>query len=210
MAKLHLEPPQPLLGACDHRPVIVEDQAARRDSMRSCPSQARDLADHARVPAGGRHPRRSRNLLRLCLARGRSALASKRARTRSRSASSSGPGTQTGVRSPLRSRQTGECDGVARVGLDPIPGLPRNQRGRHDLAFDSKLGQLSIEAEAGEAGFIGHPHDPALSQLAHELPDGAGVIGDRAVRRRGLLRVGNGDRDRLLVHIQSDEARADL
>jgi hypothetical protein len=46
---------------------------------------------------------------------------------------------------------------VSPVGLDPIAGFHRNQRGRHDHAFMAKICDLPMQPITARAGFVAEP-----------------------------------------------------
>ena len=103
--------------------------------------------------------------------------------------------------------QAGQRDGVAPVGLHPVAGLARDERGRHHRAVVAESGDLPVQAVAARAGLVA---DPELAVLLGEpldqAPHGLGPVGDLApephlARAPGL---GHRHRDLRLVRIQPD------
>lgn len=104
--------------------------------------------------------------------------------------------------------QPGELGRVTAVGLDPIAGLGRDERGGDDDALDPKRGELALEGVAGRPGFIGdreagirHP------EPVDELSDGRRIVRDLAVILGLAEWPGHRDRDRCLVNVKPDKPR---
>jgi hypothetical protein len=53
-----------------------------------------------------------------------------------------------------RAPQAGQCDGVTTVGVDPIPGLLRDQGGGDNPADPAFLGEIAVEPIATRPSFI--------------------------------------------------------
>ena len=103
-----------------------------------------------------------------------------------------------------RAVQPGQHQAVAPVGLDPVAGLLRNQRGCHHLAGVSQRLQLAHQPVATGSGFV-HKRQraPAFLQYAYQLHHRLGRIGNLAHKTHfTTVRVRHGNCNQLLVHIQ--------
>jgi hypothetical protein len=104
------------------------------------------------------------------------------------------------------SQKPGELESVATVGLDVIAGLARDERGSDDEAIDLLRGE--VEDVAAGTGFVGNEESGGLArEVAHELVD-VGLTRADGAHEDGFFGAdlgGVGDRDRILVDIESDE-----
>lgn len=70
---------------------------------------------------------------------------------------------------------------IAAVGLHPVAGLHRNERGGDNHAVMPEFGELPVKAIAAGAGFIAEVQQaPVGAQLLGKLADMIGAVGDRA------------------------------
>src|ERR1019366_4155521 len=105
-----------------------------------------------------------------------------------------------------RSRELGQAQAIAAVGLDPIARALRNQRRCNHLAVIAASRKLALQAVASGPGLIDHLHlswrtvarEP-LDELSHVMPDAA------YQPRRRSTGLRHCHRDAVLVHIQSNE-----
>jgi hypothetical protein len=102
-------------------------------------------------------------------------------------------------------------DGVAAVGVDPSPGLLRDQGGGHDPAARPFLRQIALAPRAAGAGLIDKDEGRALRvPLPHAHVEGT-LAGADAPERNHLGTVcvrDRGDSQRLLMHSHADITRA--
>ena len=76
--------------------------------------------------------------------------------------------------------QLGKIDRIPPVGLDPLAWLSRDQRWRHDGAFVSRYGELSLYAVTAWSGFITEPQFSSRSSQLHcQRLQGSRCIGER-------------------------------
>ena len=117
------------------------------------------------------------------------------------------------IRHPDRRQFTGavqlcQHDPVAPVGLHPVAGLHRDERGRDDHTVVPEVGQLAMQAIAAGPGFIAEVQSaPVGAQLLGQLADMVGAVGERApvADLTAPFSPCNGHRNRRLVDIQPDE-----
>jgi hypothetical protein len=109
--------------------------------------------------------------------------------------------------------EAGQGHGVPLVGLDPIAGLARDQRGGHDEAREALPGEVAVQPIAAGAGLIDEHELGALAlELPHEgidvaLPGPDGAEGDGV---SGAIPAGVGDGDGIFVDIEADVKCASL
>ncbi|BCH19800.1 hypothetical protein MesoLjLa_66510 (plasmid) [Mesorhizobium sp. L-2-11] len=87
--------------------------------------------------------------------------------------------------------EAGEHGGIAAVRLQPIAGLPRNQRRRHHVAPMAKPRELAMNAIAARASLIAKRQWLAgPPETIAQLADGSSVIGNLAeiFHRAGVRR----------------------
>jgi hypothetical protein len=70
-----------------------------------------------------------------------------------------------------RAPELRQLAGIAAIRLHSLTGLPRNQRGRHHVAADTRRRHLPLQRIPTRSGFIKHAH--RARRLALELPDQA-------------------------------------
>ena len=105
-----------------------------------------------------------------------------------------------------RAEVLGELLGVAAVGLDPGPGLDRDQRRGDDLAGDPGRLQPAGQAEPGRPRLVAAPQRPRRPQPQQPPDQTRDVVGDRPQRLRRLpIPHGDGDRDRVAMDVETDE-----
>jgi hypothetical protein len=100
------------------------------------------------------------------------------------------------------SKKPRQFDGIASIRLDPFAAVPRHQRWCDDDAVDAVVSQLPLQPEARRSCLVAALDATELSQL---LEQRANIVRNRAQARRLAPPVGDSDRDRLLVDIQTDE-----
>ncbi len=115
------------------------------------------------------------------------------------------------IRHPHRGQITGavtarQLQSIPPVGLDPVPGLLRNQRRRHHIALDSQLRQLPVQYEARRAGFIAGSQMLGRTKLADELADRIFAVGDRAQAANLAIRFGYCNSYRFGMDIQTQKS----
>ncbi len=106
---------------------------------------------------------------------------------------------------PVQLRQH---DAVSPVGLHPVTGLHRDERGRDNQAIVPEIGQLPVEAIAAGPGFVAEVKlTPATTQLLGQPADVVGAVVDRApvAKLTAPLFPCDGDRDRRLVDVQPNK-----
>jgi hypothetical protein len=107
-------------------------------------------------------------------------------------------------------QQARQREGVAPVGLHPVAGPARDQRGRHHRAVVAQRGDLPVQAVAARAGLVADP-EPAvlLAEPLDQAPHGLRLVGDLTMEPHRALAAGLGHRDRDpgLVRIQPDAHR---
>ncbi len=104
-------------------------------------------------------------------------------------------------------QQAGERDGVAAIGLDPIPRPLRDERGGDRMAGQLLAGEIAVQPVAARAGLVGEQQAAGLRfQGADQFIDialaGADVAEGDDLRAALFRGVGHGDG--LLVHIETD------
>ena len=100
-------------------------------------------------------------------------------------------------------QEAGELERVPAVRLDAIAGAHRHE-GRSDHgAVDAHRGELAIEYVAARARLIADAEVGQRAELAHQLGDGVGIVGNGAEAAGRLLTLGDGHGDRGLVDIES-------
>jgi hypothetical protein len=103
------------------------------------------------------------------------------------------------------SRQPGQFEGVATVGLDPLAGGAGDARGGSHQAGDARRLTGARQAEAGGARLVGDGDGLALgAQPGDEL---GGMHRSSAAAYLADTRVEHCSRDRPCVHVETDERR---
>jgi hypothetical protein len=127
-------------------------------------------------------------------ARIRSCRALSRPRHRSRSASSASLGGLHLGQQPC-AQQLGQLTRIPPVGLDPLPGLDRDQRGRDHLTHHPLSLEFALQRVAQRPGPIARPHlSRGLAvQPSRQPPDGALLVG--FLPAQGLLAPRDQHRD---------------
>jgi hypothetical protein len=108
-------------------------------------------------------------------------------------------------------QQAGPVDGVAAVGVDPSPGLLREQGGGHDPAAIPVLRQIALAPRAAGAGFRDQDEGRALRVPLPHAPVEVPLAGTAAPERHHLGPVvvrDRGDSPRRLMTIHADSKRA--
>jgi len=104
--------------------------------------------------------------------------------------------------------EPGELESVAAVGLDVVAGLARDERGSDDEAIDLLRGEVAVEHVAAGTGFVDDEESGRLArEVTQELVD-VGLTGADGTHEDGFFRArlgGVGDRDGILVDVESDE-----
>jgi hypothetical protein len=122
-------------------------------------------------------------------------------------------GRDVDARQIARPEQPRELDRIAAVGLHFVAGLLRDQRGRDDVTVEPLAGQVAMQGVAAWSGLVGKHQ---LRRLRLQPPDQFVEVrlarADRAKihRRIGALPQGMGDRDRILMDVETDEKRCRL
>ena len=110
-------------------------------------------------------------------------------------------------------QQPRELDGIAAIGLHLVAGLLGNERRRDDLAGEALPRQIAMQDVAAGTGFVG---EHQVRCLPLEAPDQLVEVGlarpDRADEhgRVSAVALCMGNRDRILVDVQTDEQRSRL
>ena len=92
-----------------------------------------------------------------------------------------------GIRNPHRGQlagsvKSGQTDGIAPVGLDPVPRSLRDQRGGDDNAFLSSRRHVTLNAITARSGFVTKPQAHAVAaELAQQTVQRRRRIRDPAV-----------------------------
>src|SRR5262245_3859188 len=107
-------------------------------------------------------------------------------------------------------QQPGQGDGVAAISLDAVARFAWNEGRRNDQAGDTPAAQMPVQDVAAGPGFVGDDEALRLVPEAAEQPVDVGhtsadapVIGDLGAPVVGSV----GDRDGVLVDIETDEQR---
>jgi hypothetical protein len=100
----------------------------------------------------------------------------------------------------------GELHRIAPIGLDPVAGLNRHQGRSDHEASDAELCELPVQGVAAGAGFVAGPEGVGRAELADQLPDGLGVMGNHPEGADLAGGLSDRDRDRIRVDIQPDES----
>ena len=106
-----------------------------------------------------------------------------------------------------RAVQLGQIDRVAPVGLDPVARLAWDQRRCNHDALVAGCCQLPLDAIAARPGLVAEPQTgPILRELRHQRPQSGWRVGNLAVFTHfsPLARIRRRDRNRILVHIQTN------
>jgi hypothetical protein len=112
-----------------------------------------------------------------------------------------------------RTPQPGQLAGIAAVGVDPVPGLFRNQCGCDHPTVMPRLGQIALPPIAARPGFVDQDAVCGLRvQLSNQLVEvtRAGVDRPQGDDLRTVVWSHVGDRAGLLMAIQADIKHARL
>jgi hypothetical protein len=112
-----------------------------------------------------------------------------------------------------RTRQPGQLAGIAAVGVDPVPGFFRNERGRDHPTVMPRLRQIAVQLIAARPGFVGK-HEVFGLRVQRSNPcveiTRAGTDSPQGDDLRAMVLGHVGDRDGRLVDIQADIKQARL
>jgi hypothetical protein len=112
-----------------------------------------------------------------------------------------------------RTPQPGQLAGIAAVGLDPVPGLFRNQCGGDHPTVMPRLGQIAIQPIAARPGFVDKDEGLGLRvQWSNPVVEVtlAGAASPQGDDLRAVVLGHIGDRDGLLMDISADIKHARL
>jgi hypothetical protein len=104
--------------------------------------------------------------------------------------------------------QPRQLERIAPVGLDAVTRSPGNERRRGDHAVMTGVRQLTLDPITARAGFVTKARFMAVArQPADQPPQGVGSVGDLAINSgfTSFTPFGERNRNRLFVHIQTDE-----
>ena len=107
-----------------------------------------------------------------------------------------------------RAQQPCQRHRVPPIRLHPVARPARRHRRRDDHAIDPEPPELAIDAVPARACLVAEPqHDPRTRQARDQPPDRLGRVRHRAVEAHltGAVPVRHRDRDRVLVHVETDE-----
>jgi len=104
-------------------------------------------------------------------------------------------------------QQLGQLASVAAIGLDRTAGLHRDERGGDHPAVDPGSRELALQHVTGRARLVAAPQCPLgfALQPTDQPADRPGLVDDAPLEGCDLSRAQQGNRDRVLVYVESDE-----
>ncbi len=99
-------------------------------------------------------------------------------------------------------KETRELLRIPAIRLYLVPRFDRDERWRDDVALDSHLGELPVEAVPARTGLVADVKLASRLQLLDHPPNRVGPIGDRSHRVHRAVLLRNRHRDRLRVDVQ--------